>query len=332
MAAFAHFIQPSDIVIFNDGFQEEFECGTYTDVDSDGNSKISLDTSSSRQIKFSYELGGAYQHAFVGVFLQRKNAELMDWTNIEEMELVLSSKNGKQHLLVIEKLLSDGVSTQPFHYALNVKDGVNAYKIDIDEFRTQAWWFKQNKLSEDPSKKWKKDSISSFNFESCRILSPHLEDVVKLKSIELKAKAYWWPVFSIFGYVLFELLFLVYRMAINKRGEISDDPLKSSSHPYVYYVENQYSDNNLSIELTAQHFDVDDLEINKVVTSETGMDFRTFLSRVRIEAAKKMLIETDEKAYEIARQCGFNNSSGFTQTFKAITGDTPNKYRKKHQK
>lgn len=332
LTGIAYFIQPKDIEVFEYGFQGDFEAGVYNDADSDGNSIIEIDTSSPGQFKVTYELGGAYKHAFTGVYLQRSGSELMNWKGLDEIEVTLSTKNGKQPLLVIEKLLSDGVSTRPFHYTLDVGPGMNTYNIPIQDFKTQSWWFRQNKQVENTTR-WKQDSIVSFNIESCRILSPHLEDVIRVKHVALEAKTVWWPIYLMFFYILLELIIISILTLFSSRNEFEiSGELEKSSHPFVYYLDNQFQDNQIDAEKLAEHFDTTPIEVNKVIMSETGLDFKNFLNRLRVEKAKEMLVNTEERAYEVARSCGFNNSSGFTQIFKSVTGDTPNKFRKRNRK
>lgn len=61
----------------------------------------------------------------------------------------------------------------------------------------------------------------------------------------------------------------------------------------------------------------------------TGLSMITYLNMVRCENAKKMLSTSDLSIGEIGRQCGFNDQTYFTRTFRAHIGKTPGEYRKK---
>jgi transcriptional regulator GlxA family with amidase domain len=52
-----------------------------------------------------------------------------------------------------------------------------------------------------------------------------------------------------------------------------------------------------------------------------------YLTRVRLHAAKRALLETDESINSIALDCGFYDQSHFTKKFRAAFGQTPSKYR-----
>lgn len=65
---------------------------------------------------------------------------------------------------------------------------------------------------------------------------------------------------------------------------------------------------------------------------ETGFTFVDFLTDVRINKAKKLLLSTEMNITEIAFEIGFNNSNYFSCLFKKIVGISAKEYRKKNLK
>lgn len=61
---------------------------------------------------------------------------------------------------------------------------------------------------------------------------------------------------------------------------------------------------------------------------ETGEGFAKYLARVRIEAAKGLLRETQLPVAEVCRQVGYGDIKHFTRTFRTETGITPGEFRK----
>jgi len=60
-----------------------------------------------------------------------------------------------------------------------------------------------------------------------------------------------------------------------------------------------------------------------------GFDFRTWRTGLRIEEAKRLLlIYPDEPISHIGRRVGFADRSNFGKQFRAITGETPQIWRK----
>ena len=60
----------------------------------------------------------------------------------------------------------------------------------------------------------------------------------------------------------------------------------------------------------------------------TGISITEYIQKTRIEAACKLLLETDRTVFDIAGDCGFSDIKFFYKTFKKITNKTPNEYRK----
>ena len=62
----------------------------------------------------------------------------------------------------------------------------------------------------------------------------------------------------------------------------------------------------------------------------TGFTFNEYLNRCRIDAASKMLLETEKTISEIGLECGFPSVSSFITFFKRQHQVTPEKYRKSY--
>ena len=55
-----------------------------------------------------------------------------------------------------------------------------------------------------------------------------------------------------------------------------------------------------------------------------------YVTTIRINAARKLLISTDKLLTDIALETGFWDQSHFVKAFKAERGLTPSRYRRKH--
>ena len=60
-----------------------------------------------------------------------------------------------------------------------------------------------------------------------------------------------------------------------------------------------------------------------------NMTFNEYLLQQRMEKAKRLLLETDMKIYEIAHRVGYSEVDWFYKKFKEYTGTSANEYRKK---
>ncbi|MDR2519179.1 MAG: helix-turn-helix domain-containing protein [Spirochaetaceae bacterium] len=64
-----------------------------------------------------------------------------------------------------------------------------------------------------------------------------------------------------------------------------------------------------------------------IFKEEMGENLSSYLNRIRVEKASRMLTETDISLSEIAGSCGFEDQSWFSKTFKHYIGVSPGKYR-----
>ncbi|AIQ19214.1 hypothetical protein H70357_22750 [Paenibacillus sp. FSL H7-0357] len=59
-----------------------------------------------------------------------------------------------------------------------------------------------------------------------------------------------------------------------------------------------------------------------------GESFIQYLTRLRIERAKLLLLTSDQKTFEIAEAIGFENYRSFNRIFKKETGFSPSDFRR----
>ncbi|WP_258166610.1 helix-turn-helix transcriptional regulator [Paenibacillus sp. PCH8] len=68
----------------------------------------------------------------------------------------------------------------------------------------------------------------------------------------------------------------------------------------------------------------------KVFKQESGLTMKEYLNQYRIEAAKRMLIESRMSIGQVAIETGYDTISYFSTVFKKLAGETPNAYRAKY--
>ena len=80
----------------------------------------------------------------------------------------------------------------------------------------------------------------------------------------------------------------------------------------------------------AERLGTDTGRLHRYFRERVGMDFRTWRTRLRLEDAKRMLLEHPQmQAAAVARLVGFSNRSNFARQFLAFTGRTPAEWRAK---
>ncbi|OEK07011.1 helix-turn-helix domain-containing protein [Roseivirga misakiensis] len=97
----------------------------------------------------------------------------------------------------------------------------------------------------------------------------------------------------------------------------------------VLLDEEHYKDPNLTMPVLAKLVGQTPHQFSSFINDQLNQNFSQFISGYRVEAAKKMLVETPHLTVEaIGFDCGFNSTSTFHTSFKKATGHTPAAFRK----
>ena len=87
-------------------------------------------------------------------------------------------------------------------------------------------------------------------------------------------------------------------------------------------------DDKLSLDSVAKAVYLNKSYVSHIFKRETGISFVEFLTNVKVDRARILLLENDKKVHEIANQVGFTDTEYFSKIFKNKTGLTPTQYRK----
>lgn len=91
-------------------------------------------------------------------------------------------------------------------------------------------------------------------------------------------------------------------------------------------------DSNASIVSLARRIGVERQTLTAYLNMQYGCTFRVWLSNLRTEEAKRLVLEHDDYSNEvIAFECGFTSASQLYRVFKTATGSTPREWREKQR-
>ena len=93
------------------------------------------------------------------------------------------------------------------------------------------------------------------------------------------------------------------------------------------YISTQFM-KRITIDSLSDRFDVPTSTLKRCFKGVYGTTIHHYLKECRINAAKRLLQESDQSILEIANAVGYENGSKFTSAFKEATGVTPSAYRK----
>ena len=107
----------------------------------------------------------------------------------------------------------------------------------------------------------------------------------------------------------------------------TDDLIAECQH---YLLEN-VSNAQFSLTSCAERFDVAPQTLRRKFKEATGHTLSAYLTSLRIDRAKALLVQTQQDVSEICAQCGYVDLSSFIRLFRSETGVSPGKYREIHR-
>jgi AraC-like DNA-binding protein/ligand-binding sensor protein len=107
------------------------------------------------------------------------------------------------------------------------------------------------------------------------------------------------------------------------RTEHAEAPSMTRAREFI----TAHSAENLSLTVVAQAVHMSTFYFCKQFKKATGFSFTSYLSRVRIEKAKQMLLDPHVRVSEVAFECGFQSLTHFNRVFRKLAGESPSAYR-----
>ncbi|MBQ6179290.1 MAG: AraC family transcriptional regulator [Bacteroidales bacterium] len=100
-----------------------------------------------------------------------------------------------------------------------------------------------------------------------------------------------------------------------------------------WLTDGKYKLNYKSIDDILKELDVTSEELSYYCATQFGKSFLTWRKELRIEDAKRLLLEYPEiPSYKIGQSLGITDKADFRHQFKSVTGVTPKEWREKYLK
>lgn len=113
----------------------------------------------------------------------------------------------------------------------------------------------------------------------------------------------------------------------NRKTEITDEEGEHTIIGIVRYMQEHLSE-EISLNVLAEEFHLSAQYISQLFKNEIGVNFLAYLTNIRMEYAKKLLLSKNYAIAEIAEKSGYGDYRVFTKAFKKAEGVTPSQYRR----
>lgn len=142
---------------------------------------------------------------------------------------------------------------------------------------------------------------------------------------------------TVYAITIIVLGFKQSSLFLNPPRFIDKNPIEKSNSTFkdtiLAYMEKEkpHLDPELTLEELAEQMKCNPRKLSQILNNELDINFFTFINKYRIEDAKRLLADREQKSktvLEILYEVGFNNKSAFNRVFKELTQQTPTQFRK----
>lgn len=107
------------------------------------------------------------------------------------------------------------------------------------------------------------------------------------------------------------------------RDEARYNAAIKSAIAYIY----EHMEETVGLKQVAEHLHLNASYFSALFKEQTGVTFSDYLTRIRIQKSKELLVTTRMPIWEIAEKVGYNTAKYFIKVFKDSEGVSPSQYR-----
>ena len=127
-----------------------------------------------------------------------------------------------------------------------------------------------------------------------------------------------------FGSCIDNLKIALFQNRVEKKEGGQEDRIINSITRYLQ----EHLAEEVSLAVLSEEFHLSAQYISQLFKSEIGVNFLAYLTNIRMERAKQLLLGTNASIAEVSEQSGYGDYRVFTKVFKKTEGITPSQYRR----
>lgn len=129
---------------------------------------------------------------------------------------------------------------------------------------------------------------------------------------------------------LLENILLIYMQNIGEKEHYENGFDADIIQKIVIYVNTHFSENPMLKDI-AKEFHINENYLCSIFHQHMGEKYKSYLRKIKLEHAQKLIAYTDLPMTEISFTCGYITQSHFNREFRAFFGMTPKKMREKEK-
>lgn len=299
--------------------------------------------------QIAYPYAGLLFHTYVDTL----DSTMLDLSSSDYIEFELSAEGGKREVNLYFSEFIDGytsldtledgsfvknMSWRTYEYQLAAEEDMKHYRISLEDFKTDNWWFKQQDVSSQkiPDKTFKK--IINLVVENGNYENKEIPLTITIKNIRFGRNFLTTNIVAVILTILYYLLyFFVVKFGIRrvmgpvvipyKQLDVTSY-LDEDTKKIEDYVAVNYTNPDLTVKKLCTDTGITHAKVQAILKKQFQLTFRQYLNKIKIHEAKRILLETDRQVTDIAYRVGYKNVTHFNRIFKETEGLSPNQFRK----
>lgn len=127
-----------------------------------------------------------------------------------------------------------------------------------------------------------------------------------------------------FGSCIDQLKISLYNNEVKEKPVVKKERVITGITKYMQ----EHLSEEVSLHILSEEFHLNSQYISQLFKNEIGVNFLTYLTNIRMEHAKKLLLSSSLSIAEVSEQSGYGDYRVFTKVFKKSEGITPSQYRR----
>ncbi|QQS06489.1 MAG: helix-turn-helix transcriptional regulator [Fibrobacterota bacterium] len=327
----------------------------FNDAESQGRSRMVLDTTRGRlTLKATLDSGATWPVAGVILFLS-DSGKTVDLSRHASLDLTITSGNLQNvQLCLVEEIPG---FTQPDRWQtsryecreMELRPGQDLYRMPLETFSTPSWWYTIAGLRPSVIGPARRDRVFRLIIQTGEGTPLRTLQELQISHIAVVSDSLFVWGLCLGGGVLLALAHFLWlarrRRVVAPVSAVANAPATAlhqtlSFQPLevVSYADREresileclgrdYPDPDLSLDKVSRSTGVPADRVTAHVKTASGLHFKAYLNRIRCEAARKLLLESDLPVSEIAGKVGYGSVPHFNRIFREVHGATPTSLR-----
>ncbi|MBN2745001.1 MAG: helix-turn-helix transcriptional regulator [Marinilabiliaceae bacterium] len=320
-----------------------FSVEAYTDMPNGGNSRVTRFDVSDSLALMAFRFGEAFHSPYVGICLTPDEPSGVDVSmynrmSVEIQGIQLSRVGIALYTTPDGTSAYAGIDESLYHSYLNITDQRAVYHLPLTQFKHPEWWEDVHGISSETRRRPDLTRLLHVNIGSA--FTPQLDGDKQLRIYAVTFSRDNRGVYLWLGgiYVWMSALLCVWRfrrvkavaampgVTVAYRPVALNEPA-GSGEACLEYLNAHYHLSDLTLEKVAAQTGTSPRRITQLMNDRYGCHFKSYLNRIRITEAKRLLAQADLNMGEIAFRVGFNNQTHFNRVFKSECGVNPSEFR-----